>query len=229
MMDNPPPAPAATRPARATSRRLLDPVSRASEILFGLIMVLTFTLSLAATEADRADVRTVLLGMLGCNLAWAIIDSVMYLMGTHGERQLAASTVQMVREAESPAAGRTIVADHLPPAVLPALTAADLERIRIHFGSIPPESLKARFDREDYLAAFGVFLLVFLCLFPVAAPFLLIDDAPLALRVSNVIAVAMLFLTGFIFGRQVRRPWRTGFVMMIIGSALVAVAMALGG
>ncbi len=34
----------------ATSRRVLDPVSRASEALFGLIMVLTFTLSLAATE-----------------------------------------------------------------------------------------------------------------------------------------------------------------------------------
>lgn len=227
MKDDPPPAASEIRPA--TSRRMLDPVSRASEILFGLIMVLTFTLSLAATEADRADVRSVLFGLLGCNLAWAIIDSVMYLMGTHGERQLAASTVQAVREAKSPAAGRAILADHLPPAVLPALTASDLERIRLHLGSIPPESLKARFDREDYLAAFGVFLLVFLCLFPVAAPFLLVDDVTLALRISNVIAVAMLFLTGFIFGWQVGRPWRAGFVMMIIGSALVAVAMALGG
>jgi VIT1/CCC1 family predicted Fe2+/Mn2+ transporter len=167
--------------------------------------------------------------MLGCNLAWAIIDAVMYLMGTRGERQLAASTVQAVREAESPAAGRAIVAENLPPAVLPALTTSDIERIRLHLGSIPPESLKTRFGREDYLAAFVVFLLVFLSLFPVAAPFLLVDDVTLALRLSNVVAVAMLFVSGFIFGRQVGRPWRVGFVMVIIGIALVAVAIALGG
>jgi hypothetical protein len=213
----------------ATSRRVLDPVSRASEVLFGLIMVLTFTLSLTATEGGRADVRAVLLGALGCNLAWAIIDAVMYLMSVRGEDRLAASTIRAIRDANSPGAGRAIVADHLPPAVLPALMAADLDRIRLHLSGLPPESLEARFGQEDYLAAFGVFLLVFLCLFPVAAPFLLLDDVTIALRVSNIVAVAMLFLTGFTFGRQVGRPWRAGFLMVAIGVALVAVAMALGG
>ena len=217
-------------PMRPTaSRGVLDPVSRASEILFGLIMVLTFTLSLAAAAAGRADVRAVLIGVLGCNLAWAIIDAVMYLMGARGERRLAISAVQAIRDAESSVAGRAIVADNLPSMVLPALTNSDLERIRLHLGSLPPESLDIRFSREDYLAAIGVFLLVFLCLFPVAAPFLFIDDIALALRLSNAVAVGMLFLTGFTFGQQVGRPYRTGFLMVAIGIALVAVAMALGG
>jgi hypothetical protein len=215
--------------APRAARGVLDPVSRASEILFGLIMVLTFTLPLAATEAGRADVRAVLVGMLGCNLAWAIIDAVMHLMGARGERRLAISTVHAIRNAESSAAGRAIVADNLPPVVLPALTASDLERIRLHLGSLPPESLDTRFSREDYLAAIGVFLLVFLCLFPVAAPFLLIDDVAHAMRLSNAVAVGMLFLTGSTLGRQVGRPWRTGFLMVTIGIALVGVAMALGG
>ena len=48
----------------AASRGVLDRVSRASEILFGLIMALTFTLSLAAAEAGRPDMRAVLIGML---------------------------------------------------------------------------------------------------------------------------------------------------------------------
>lgn len=74
-----------------------------------------------------------------------------------------------------------------------------------------------------------MFLLVFLCLFPVAAPFLLIADVPLALRVSNLVAVALLFLTGFSFGRQVGRPWRTGILMVAIGIVLVAIALVLGG
>ena len=96
-------------------------------------------------------------------------------------------------------------------------------------GSLPPESLETRFGREDYLAALGVFLLVFLCLFPVAVPFLLIDDVRRALRFSNAIAVGMLFLTGFTFGGEVGSPWRTGFLMVLIGIAMVAIAMALGG
>jgi len=55
--------------------RVLDPVSRATEILFGLIMVLTFTASLNVTEASRADVRLMLIAALGCNLAWGLIDA----------------------------------------------------------------------------------------------------------------------------------------------------------
>ena len=61
------------------------------------------------------------------------------------------------------------------------------------------------------------------------APFLLLDDVTLASRLSNVVAVAMLFLTGYTFGGQVGRPWRAGFLMVIVGVALVAVAMVLGG
>ncbi|KQV81434.1 VIT family protein [Rhizobium sp. Root1220] len=219
-----------TNAARPTAfRRALDPVSRASEILFGIIMVLTFTLSLAVTEAGHADVRAMLIGMLGCNLAWAIIDAVMYLMGVRGERRLAAFTLQAIHEAEDPAAGRAIVADQLPSAVLPALTTVDLERIRRHLGGLPAGSVDGRFARRDYLAAFGVFLLVFLSLFPVAAPFILVDDVTFALRLSNVVAVAMLFITGFAFGRHVGKPWRAGFLMVLIGVALVAVAVAFGG
>jgi VIT1/CCC1 family predicted Fe2+/Mn2+ transporter len=173
-------------------------------------------------------VQAVLLAALGCNLAWAIIDAILYSMAVRGGNRLAVATIQAIRDAESPAAARATVADHLPAAVLPALTASDLDRIRIHLSSLPPETLESPFGQEDYLAALGVFLLGFLCVFPVVAPFLL-TDATLALRLSNIVAVAMLFLTGFTFGRQVGRPWRTGFLMVTIGMTLVAVAIALGG
>ena len=71
------------------ARRLLDPLARASEVLFELIMVLTFTLSLNATAAGREDVSAMLIGALGCNLAWGIIDAVMFLRGTKGRASLA--------------------------------------------------------------------------------------------------------------------------------------------
>ena len=64
---------------------VLEPVERLSEVLFGLIMVLTFTGSLSVAEAGREDVRTMLAGALGCNLAWGMIDAVFYLMGCLAE------------------------------------------------------------------------------------------------------------------------------------------------
>ncbi|MDQ6436579.1 VIT family protein [Mesorhizobium sp. LHD-90] len=209
--------------------RVLDPSDRAGEILFGLIMVLTFTLSLGATTMGRVDVLAVLLGALGCNLAWGIIDAVMYLMGVRAEHGLAASTVRAIRAADTPAAARAMIAEHLPSAILPALTQTDLERIRLHLGTLPLESLMPRIGRDDYHAAIGVFLLVFLSLVPVVIPFLFFADVALALRISNAIAVGLLFLTGFTFGRHVGRPWQVGFSMVAVGIALVAVAMALGG
>ncbi len=212
---------------KVVRRRVLYPVERASEILFGLIMVLTFTLSIVAT--GRANVRVTLVGALGCNLAWGIIDAVMYLMGTQGEGRLAASTLRAIQGAQDPAVGRTIVADLLPPVILPALKAEDLERIRLHFSKLPSNALEPRIGREDVLAALGVFLLVFLSLFPVVLPFLFVKDVAIALKISNGIAILLLFLTGFSFGRHVGRPWRTGMLMVVIGIVLVAIAMVLGG
>ena len=63
-----------------SSDRILEPMDRISEILFGLIMALTFTLTLGVITADRIQVRTMLLAALGCNLAWGIIDASVFLM-----------------------------------------------------------------------------------------------------------------------------------------------------
>src|SRR5256885_2678210 len=69
-----------------SSRRVLEPADRVSEVLFGLIMVLTFTGSLSIAEAGRDDIRAMLIGAIGCNLAWGIIDAVLFLMGRVAEK-----------------------------------------------------------------------------------------------------------------------------------------------
>ena len=68
--------------------RVLEPVERISEILFGLIMALTITGAVGVATADHFQIRTMLFAALGCNLAWGIIDGGMYLMARIGERGL---------------------------------------------------------------------------------------------------------------------------------------------
>ena len=86
-------------------KRVLAADERIAEVLFGLIMVLTFTGSLSVAEAGREDIRAMLIGALGCNVAWGVIDAVLYLMGCLAERGRDLQTYRAVREAADPTAG----------------------------------------------------------------------------------------------------------------------------
>ena len=68
------------------TRPVLEPSERIAEVVFGLIMFLTITGSLRVAAAGPEDVDTMLVNALGCNLAWGIIDAVLYCMGRGGEK-----------------------------------------------------------------------------------------------------------------------------------------------
>jgi len=213
-----------------SSKRALDPIDRISEVLFGLIMVLTFTGSLSVAQAGRTEVRTMLLGALGCNLAWGIIDGVFYLMGCLAEKGRIINILRAVRNAADPQAGQRIIADALPSPVASALGPAGLETMRQRMADFPEPPGHARVDKGDLQGAVGVFLLVFLSTFPVVIPFVLLKDISLALRLSNAVALVMLSLTGYAFGRITgRRPWVVGIFMTLLGALLVGLTVALGG
>jgi hypothetical protein len=213
-----------------SSKRVLDPIDRVSEVLFGLIMVLTFTGSLSVAEAGRDDVRAMLIGALGCNLAWGVIDAVLFLMGSLAEKGRGLITLRAVRESTDPGRAQRLIADALPPVVASILEPAELESMRQRLTQLAEPPRLARLKRDDWLGALGVFLLVFVATFPVVIPFMFMQNVRPAMRVSNAVAVVLLFVTGHAFGRMTgRRPWVVGGSMVALGSALVAMTMALGG
>jgi VIT family len=216
--------------ANKSSKRVLDPIDRVSEVLFGLIMVLTFTGSLSVAEAGRDDVRTMLIGALGCNLAWGVIDAVLYLMGSLAERGRGLLAFRAVRKAASPEQARRVVADALPPVIASILEPAELETMSRRLQALPEPPEHVRLHRDDWLGATCVFLLVFVSTFPVVIPFIFMHHVRPALVVSNAIAIVMLFLTGYAFGRMTdRHRWLVGIAMVILGAALVGLTKALGG
>jgi hypothetical protein len=210
-------------------RRILEPSERFSEILFGLIMVLTFTCTLSTASGGRDEVRTVLVGAIGCNLAWGLVDAVMYLLNTLGERGRGLVTLHGVRRAD-PEAGRRLLASAVPPILAGELRPADLEPLRARLVAMPEPPARPRLGADDFLGAVAVFLLVFLSTFPVVVPFLVISEIATAVRASNAVAIVMLFLAGQAFGRAAGyRPLRMGLSMVGIGVVLVVITMALGG
>ena len=206
----------------------LEPMERISEVLFGLIMVLTCTGTLSVATADRMQIRTMLIGALGCNLAWGIIDAGMFLMGRLHEQGRNISILRSVRD--SPETARRAIVNALPPMLGSILPQDQLELIRERLIELPDPSTHPILTKKDGIGAIAVCLLVFLSTFPVTIPFILFDDARFALRLSNLIAIAMLFICGYLIGHYAGlRKWIMGVSCVAIGSALVLVAIALGG
>jgi VIT1/CCC1 family predicted Fe2+/Mn2+ transporter len=211
------------------SRHLLDPLERSSEILFGLIMVLTFTGSVRVAEPGE-EVQALLWGAIGCNLAWGIVDAVMYLLSAFMTRARALRMLRAVRDAKQPDAARRLVVAALPEPVADVLTPSEIDGLHQRLKAESEPAAVVRLGRRDIQAAIGVFLIVFMSTMPVVIPFVVIDDTKSALLASNAVALAMLFLAGWSLGTYAGRPgWRTGTGMVAVGLTLVATTMALGG
>jgi hypothetical protein len=210
--------------------RLLDPIDRISEVLFGLIMVLTSTGTLSVVTAGRADVKTMVLGALGCNLAWGIVDGGLYLLARINSRGDKMLTLRAIRQAPDVETARRVIVGALPPELAAILPPEQLELMRQKLQALPEPAPRPGLTRGDWTGALGLCLLSFLSTFPVVIPFLLLGDARLALRVSYAVAIVMLFCCGYVFGiHSGLRPWAAGLAMVAVGGALVGIAVALGG
>lgn len=208
---------------------ILSPVDRLSEVIFGLIMALSFTGTLSVAESGREEIRTMLLGALGCNTAWGIVDGVMFVITGLVQRQRGRNLLLAIRGEPEPGRAHRLIAGALPPLVAASMQAPSLEQVRqalVGMKEVP----RAAVGRRDLLGALGVFLLVFLSTLPVAIPFLFPLEPVRALRISNGVAIAMLFVVGYRLGRYAGgRPMAMALSMVAIGAVLVGLTVALGG
>ena len=211
----------------------LSPGTRLGEMLFGLIMTLTFTLGAGAFfgGAEGAS-RDLLVATIGCNIAWGIIDAALMLFNTLFDRSRLARLGTAIAASSTDAAAVGIVADELDATLVPITTPDQREAlyrdivVKVRTSVRQPPRLKA----ADFYAALGVFWLVFAASVPAALPFLLIDDPWLALRVSNALLIGILFWVGYRWaGYTNLSPLGTGCVLVALSVTLVAIAIPLGG
>lgn len=201
--------------------------------MFGLIMVLTFTLGAGLIVKEGTEATTgMLLGILGCNVAWGLIDAAMYVMSSMLDRSRKARLLQSVQKAASEEEALAMVRRELDPRLEPFtsieerthLYPAVLDRLM----KVTPE--RTLLKKEDAYGAIVIFWLVFLSTIPAVVPFLVFRDRFVALRVSNLLLLTMLFLVGERWARATRtNPWIVGSILLLVGLVLVGIAMALGG
>jgi len=222
---------AAVAGAGVLEAEALSPVDRISEMLFGLLMALTFTGAVSVAESGKAEIRTMFIAALGCNLAWGLVDAVMHLVRTVTERGRLITLVRAVKDARDAPSGRAVVEESLSHVAAGLVSPAEIEAVRSRVIALPSLPARPRLGWRDLLVALQIFFIVVVTTFPVVLPFIFLQhDVALAKKLSTAIALAMLFLGGLGLGRYAGYgSWRVGLIMAGLGTALVVAINALGG
>ena len=90
-----------SQPKDAVLASALSPFERGAEIIFGILMAISVTAAAEITLGAEVDVRELMLAALGCNLAWGLIDAVIYLLQLQFERHRVHRMVLELRAIQS--------------------------------------------------------------------------------------------------------------------------------
>jgi len=212
--------------------RNLEPGERLGEVLFGLIMTLTFVLGARIFwEGEAFSARDLLIATVGCNVAWGVIDGVLLVIGRVFDRSRLVRLGHLIRKSDDDEALR-MVRDELDETLAPISSEAKrLEFYRDGVRSVRSAVRRSPRPRaEDWLAAIAVFCLVVFVNMPALLPFFFIDDPFVALRASNAVLIGLVFLVGYKWGSATgMSSWGTGLVLASLCLALVLIAIPLGG
>lgn len=215
---------------RLESKRWLNPLDRTTEALFGIIVALTFTGTMGVLNVGREDVRDMWQAALACNLAWGVVDGCFYVMGAITERGRRFELVRRLRASKDEGLLVSVFSEVMPDKLVELMTPGERAALRERIVSLPDTTREPWLTVADLEGALAVMLWVFTVTLPVMLPFFFLANVVTALRVSNVIAIALLGLIGWRLSLYTGfHVLRTVLYLVLFGLLMVAVTIALGG
>jgi VIT1/CCC1 family predicted Fe2+/Mn2+ transporter len=211
----------------------LKPNESLSVFIAALIVVLSSTLAASTVSDGQEGASAALIAAIGVNAAWGLVNAVLYMMGRTFDSNRRLRLGRAIASAPDETAAVAAIGGELDPSLASVTQVEDRDwlyrsiRISMVHGRLPPRIGSLR---HNAFGAIEVFCVALAASFPAVLPLLLFGDPWLALRISNLVVVGLLFLAGYYWARYVHaNPWLTGFGLTGIGLALVAVATLLGG
>jgi VIT1/CCC1 family predicted Fe2+/Mn2+ transporter len=210
----------------------LTPSERLSEALYSLILVLTVISAIEITlPRDQQTSSILLFAALGTSVAWGMVDAVVYVLTGLHERNHHVRVVSRVKKRPK-AEAISQIEEELEDSLIGVLDIEERDRIAEQVYATMHNSTPKRqgVRKDDIFGGTASFLISFLVVLPPVMPFVL--DLPLdyAIRLSNVIAVAMLFIVGYVsggLGGMNRIRW--ALTITVLGVVIVLVTILLGG
>lgn len=209
---------------------------RLAEVMCGVIMVLVMIgyLKLSLNRGEDIEMKnTLILIPLGCNAAWGMIDGLMYVLLNLIRRGKIYRLSQSIKSKKDQEDVQTSIEEDLSSTVADSLKEEDKEKLSDEIlKRVDPTKIEKPewITKKDLVVILFTFLLVVSTAIPLIIPFIIFEDLILAIRVSFIIGLGMLFSIGYLWGKYAsRNKIRSGIAMMIIGSIIVGITMALGG
>lgn len=219
---------------------LLDPIDRLSETIFSVLILLTFTFAYRVfwlgTDPYEPIPPDYLIDLavaaLGAAVAWGLIDGVIYALLSVLERGEKHRFLAAVQAAATQEEGIAAVADELDYVLEPITGAEQRRQIYLEVLDYLQDSRPqpVTLTRDDLLGGLGSTLVAVLAVLPSLIPLVLFRDTYwLALRASNFVSFAVLFITGYQWGRYSgANPWKMGVMLLTVGAALAVIALLMG-
>lgn len=216
---------------RSFIQRHLDPATRVAEAMFGLIMAMGIT-GAVRVSSHQASHQELFIAVLGCNVAWGLVDAVMFVMLKLFERSRRAKIVRDVQSASNESQALHCIQAEFAELLEPLATLE--ERNQIYQWALATlrrtPQVTPTINRNDIMGGIAVGLLVMLVTMPLVLPFMVISHFDTAVRASNFIALALLFALGNLWAREVgAHPLRISCGVTGVGVVLVLLTIALGG
>lgn len=211
----------------------ITPAGRLQEIIYALIMVITVSSTVSRAVPDTEEgIQTLVFAVLGCNIAWGIVDGVMFVLTSLFNRN---KSLKMVKDATSAMTGDealSIIDGEFNPPFEWMLGSDERkklnEEILDHLIRVRPPVVKV--TRDDIIGGMFCFVVTFLTTLPAIMPFYFVGEMEPAIRMSNGIVMTMLFFTGVEYARYTgKNPLKTALSLTTLGAVVVVITILLGG
>ncbi len=220
---------------------MIDPIDGLSETIFSILILLTFTLAYriivlsggSSSDLTSGEMNDLLIGAVGAIFAWGVIDGVMYALISLFERGERHRLLKNIQAAESDEEAVDFIADDLDY-ILEPITEENVRKelyssVLLHLRDSQPRRIG--FTKDDFTGALGHIVVAMVSVIPSLIPLLLLrNDMMLAIRVSNIVSLIVLFIVGHRWGVYTgANPWKTGLLITAVAVLLVLIAIPLGG
>ncbi len=229
------------KPEAAFLENLIDPIDRLTELLFSILILLTFTMTAwilgLSGSRERSlgpeNIVDLAVAALLTVIAYGVIDGVIYILLTMFGRGESHRLLQGIQAADSEQEAVDVIADNLDYMLEPITGYQERRQlyshILVHLRDSQPRQIGLK--REDITAGLGHILVAILVITPPLLALVLLRQNPeTAILVSNAISFFLLFFVGYRWGRYTgANPWKTGLIILAVIVVLVLFLFWLGG
>ena len=218
----------------------LDPIDALSATFFSILIAMLFTLSydiliyrgIVDSSFSSGYGTELFFAILVVVMVWGTIDGIMYVLTEVFQRGERHRLLELLQTTEHEETAVDAIADEFD-FILEPITSDDQRSALYHdiFAHLrKAEPQEVGLQRGDVVGAITFILVSALVVIPSLLPLLLLpNNTAMAIRISNVVSIIVIFGTGYSWGKYSDvNPWKTGLILASVCLSMVLVAIFIG-